>query len=97
VIDLVARGDMGDVKGRVLAKMDLQALRAMRGLIDGVLAGRDEEGQAGEGLKRKWEGEEGGEEDEKVEVEGGEKTEVAEGEKTEVAEGENTEVAEVEK
>lgn len=66
VIDLVARADTADITGRVLAKMDVQALRAVRGLIDGVLAGREGEG---DGLKRKWEGEEG--EEEKMEVDGG--------------------------
>lgn len=60
MIDLVARADTADITGRVLAKMDVQALRAVRGLIDGVLAGREEGG------KRKREvAEEGKEEDEK--------------------------------
>lgn len=43
----MARADVGDMKGRVLGKMDVQALRAVRGLIDGVLAGR-EGGRGGE-------------------------------------------------
>ncbi|KFY67902.1 hypothetical protein V496_01351 [Pseudogymnoascus sp. VKM F-4515 (FW-2607)] len=60
VIDLVARADTADITGRVLAKMDVQALRAVRGLIDGVLAGREEGGKR----KREVE-EEGKEEDEK--------------------------------
>lgn len=54
VIDLVARADTGDVTGRVLGKMDVQALRAVRGLIDGVLAGREEGG----GKRKREEGEE---------------------------------------
>lgn len=60
MIDLVARADTADITGRVLGKMDVQALRAVRGLIDGVLAGREEGGKR----KRKVE-EEGVQEDEK--------------------------------
>ncbi|OBT76731.1 hypothetical protein VF21_03884 [Pseudogymnoascus sp. 05NY08] len=61
VIDLVARADTADITGRVLGKMDVQALRAVRGLIDGVLAGREEGGG-----KRKREVEEDEEDDGKV-------------------------------